>query len=704
MNRAAIDTWPASRLREAVEGLAVLHRLSRLVRRPAPPAPPLLHEDVNAVVRDAAVMLGVEARKVRVPYAHVKRFLRSGAPGLIGLGRGPDLAYLALTGCRRGYVVVLQPDLSLRQVSLKALCSLFRESLAESLRGEVDQVLAGADVSENRRSGVRAALLEQQLLALDVPQCWLIGALPSAMASATVMQARVLTFVVFLAAAHGIQHVLLILSWWVLGAAVLRGDTDFGWLIAWALLLVSVAPFRGLEQWLLGSVAARLGVYLRQQLLDRIVGLPVDVARREGAGQWLGCVIESEAVESMVVSGGHIGLVAAVELALALPILTLGAGGLLHATILLTWCGISLFVARRYWKLRRRWTAARLRVTEQMVESMVGYRTRLAQEHPADWHAEEDGPLADYAQLSREMDRCAAAFRGLIPRGWLVVGVAALTPAFVSNEGGIASIAVAIGGVLIAYKALWKLVRGLSDLVDASVSWSQIRPLLATNSVPENRAVGTPIGAVASFTEGTVLEARGVRYQYPGRGTSVLAGCDLKVRHRDRILIEGVSGAGKTTLAAVLGGLRTCEGGLLLLGGLDRHTIGQRAWRERVVTAPQFNENHVFTGTFAFNLLLGRRCPPSLQDLIDAEKRCHQLGLGQLLERMPAGLMQMVGDGGWQLSHGERARLFMARALIQHADLVIIDEGLGALDPETRMLCLSTLLKEPSALILVAHA
>jgi hypothetical protein len=54
------------------------------------------------------------------------------------------------------------------------------------------------------------------------------------------------------------------------------------------------------------------------------------------------------------------------------------------------------------------------------------------------------------------------------------------------------------------------------------------------------------------------------------------------------------------------------------------------------VAAPQFHENHVLTGTFAFNLLMGRRWPPEPEDLREAEGLCRQLGLGQLLERMPA--------------------------------------------------------------------
>jgi ATP-binding cassette, subfamily B, bacterial len=82
---------------------------------------------------------------------------------------------------------------------------------------------------------------------------------------------------------------------------------------------------------------------------------------------------------------------------------------------------------------------------------------------------------------------------------------------------------------------------------------------------------------------------------------------------------------------------------------------------------------------------------------------CIKLVLDDLLKRMPAGLMQMVGDVGWQLSHGERTRVYMPRALLQKPDLLILDEGLGAIDPLTREQCLKTLLDEAGAVILIAH-
>jgi ATP-binding cassette subfamily B protein len=100
---------------------------------------------------------------------------------------------------------------------------------------------------------------------------------------------------------------------------------------------------------------------------------------------------------------------------------------------------------------------------------------------------------------------------------------------------------------------------------------------------------------------------------------------------------------------------------------------------------------------------MGRRWPAAQADLDEAEALCRELGLGPLLDRMPAGMMQMVGEGGWQLSHGERSRVFLARALLQGGDALVLDESFAALDPETLGDALAVAVRRAPALIVIAH-
>jgi ATP-binding cassette, subfamily B, bacterial len=244
--------------------------------------------------------------------------------------------------------------------------------------------------------------------------------------------------------------------------------------------------------------------------------------------------------------------------------------------------------------------------------------------------------------------------------------------------------------------------------MSAAIAWKQVAPFFHAAARPE---VGGPpafalaVGPFPHEAENgqTVLDARSLIFRYHGRGEPVLQACSLQICAGDRILLEGPSGGGKSTLVSLLTGLRLPQSGLLLLRGLDRQTLGANGWRRRVVGAPQFHENYVFTGTFAFNLLMGRRWPAQPEDLQQAEALCRELGLGDLLDRMPAGLLQMVGETGWQLSHGERSRLYIARALLHDADLVVLDESLAALDPETFHQSLHCVLDRVSTLLVIAH-
>jgi ATP-binding cassette, subfamily B, bacterial len=94
---------------------------------------------------------------------------------------------------------------------------------------------------------------------------------------------------------------------------------------------------------------------------------------------------------------------------------------------------------------------------------------------------------------------------------------------------------------------------------------------------------------------------------------------------------------------------------------------------------------------------------PEQEDLDEAKSLCQELGLAELVNRMPAGLFQMIGETGWQLSHGERSRLYIARALLQHGDIIVLDESFAALDPENLRQCVSCVLKRSPTLLVIAH-
>jgi ATP-binding cassette subfamily B protein len=507
--------------------------------------------------------------------------------------------------------------------------------------------------------------------------------------------------------AYAMQYLCWLLAWWLVGQGALQGRLDPAWLVAWGLLLLTLIPLRLWSTWMQGRCAIGIGGLLKPRLLAGALRLAPEEMRHQGAGQLLGRVFESEAVEALALSGGVLALLALIELSLAVLVLDAGAGGGLQVGLLLGWLGLAGGLGWCSLWQRRDWTAARLTMTHALVERLVGHRTRLAQEAPRSWHTAEDQELAAYLTLSRRLDRSMALLTAFLPRGWLLVGVLGLAPALVAGQSTSAAVAIGVGGTLLAYEACKKLATSLGHLAGAGLAWQQVAPLFAAATRPQVATAPAyavpPDGHLDGTAAQPLLQAHDLVFRHRGRSAPVVQGCSLHIRTGERLLVEGPSGGGKSTLVSLLTGLRQPESGLLLLHGLDMQTRGAAGWRRWVVAAPQFHDNHVFTATFAFNLLMGRRWPPHPDDLVAAEVLCRALDLGPLLERMPAGLLQMVGETGWQLSHGERSRLYIARALLQGAALIILDESFAALDPETLHGVQQCVLERAPTLLVIAH-
>jgi ATP-binding cassette subfamily B protein len=716
-------TWPASR---AAEALAALARRSGLA--PRLPGTRTRGETLDEWIA-AASRLGMEVEPVEAPYAGVESLVRGAAPALLRLPGRPDNSrpgYLALLRGGRRSVTLLAPSGSIHRVRVAQVRAALCGAIETPLRPEIQRLLEEADVPARRRARAEAALLREHLGTEPVGGCWLLRPSPGAGAWRQLGQARLPQRLGLYLGAHAAQTGLWLIAWVLLGRAAQEGRFDRGWFLAWALLLLTIVPLNALVTWIEGRLATGAGALLKRRLLYGTLRLEPDEIRHQGAGQLLGRVIESEAVEALALSGGFLTLLAGIELLAATAVLLAGAGGTLHALVLWAWAALTALLAWRYHRRRDRWTATRLDMTHDLIEKMVGQRTRLAQQQRERWHTGEDEALSRYVALSGELDRAVAPLL-VLGDGWLIVGLLGLAPALVSARADLATgaaLAVGLGGVLLAQQALSGLGQGLMRLLDARIAWQRVGPLYRAASRPEgtgtlDRADSVPQAAPGALPvlltgtpadrgttagdEAAVVDARELVFRYHARAAPVLRRCSLRIRAGERVLLEGASGSGKSTLAAVLGGQRRPQSGQILLRGHDLSALGAAAWRRRVAVAPQFHENHVLTDSLAFNLLMGGRWPPREQDLDAAEAVCRELGLGPLLDRMPAGLQQQVGEGGWRLSHGEKSRLYIARALLQGAELIVLDESFAALDPESLRQALVCVLERAPSLLVIAH-
>ncbi len=688
-----IAAWPSSRLGDAMAALAARAGLVASAADPVNPAAFSSGVEAAAWMERHAKLLGCEAEPIETTLADLDHELLAAYPALL---RVFDDAFLAVLDARAGTLRVLTPVLRVERLPLAQVCDLIREPLERPSRAEIERLLGDTRVPAGRESKTVRLLVREQLRETRFNQCWILRSPPGARPMRWLREPRALRNLGRLIAAHTFQYLLWVASWAILGRLSFEGRMQRGWLLAWALLLLTLVPFRLLTTWLQGALAIGVGGILKRRLLCGAMRLEPEEMRHQGIGSFLGQVFEAEAVETLALSGGVAGLLAVIELIVSGFVLGR------FAILLLVWCSIAAMLAWKFLRQYQHWTNTRMQMTQELIEAMVGQRTRLAQLPPQQWHEAEDRLLSRYLETSASMDGSAAWLMAAIPRGWLLAGLGCLVPGIVGGRSSPAEIAIALGGTLLAFSAFKRLTGSFADLAGAWVAWKRIGSLFRAAARPERLGEVFASGRAAEISE-KVMDADRLTFRYRDTGNPALQACSLAIRRGERILLEGPSGGGKTTFASLLSGLREPESGLLLVNGLDRRILGDQRLRQHVAAAPQFHENHILTETLAFNLLMGRGWPPTPTDMRDADAVCRELGLGDLLDRMPSGLQQMVGEGGWQLSHGERSRIYIARTLLQSADLVILDESFAALDPENLRTSLGCTLQRSKTLMVIAH-
>ena len=194
------------------------------------------------------------------------------------------------------------------------------------------------------------------------------------------------------------------------------------------------------------------------------------------------------------------------------------------------------------------------------------------------------------------------------------------------------------------------------------------------------------------------LQVQNLHYRYPDSGREALAGVSFALEPGEMVALVGAVGCGKSTVARLLGRTIDPPEKSVFLDGQDIRQLRLDDLRSRMAMVPQ--EAYLFTATMEDNLRYGQPDAQRQQVVryVDAAQ------LSQDVEAFPRGLDTMVGERGITLSGGQRQRSALARALLQQAPLLVLDDALASVDNATAAGILDNLRQHrQSTVLFISH-
>lgn len=269
---------------------------------------------------------------------------------------------------------------------------------------------------------------------------------------------------------------------------------------------------------------------------------------------------------------------------------------------------------------------------------------------------------------------------GLVATGAMTIGDLVSFIIYTSFIGG------AVGGMGDLYGQLQKTIGASERLLEILAQ----EPEVVTDRIP----------AKADSLKAVDISFKDVHFSYPTRpDLPILKGFDLEIKAGEQVALVGQSGAGKSTVAALLQRFYELNHGSIEVNGQRTKDMNISALRQMIGVVPQ--EVLLFGGSIKENIAYGR--PGATEaDIIQAAEMANAM---EFINRFPEGLETLVGERGVKLSGGQRQRIAIARALLKNPAILILDEATSSLDAESERMvqeALETLMRGRTTVV-IAH-
>ncbi len=182
------------------------------------------------------------------------------------------------------------------------------------------------------------------------------------------------------------------------------------------------------------------------------------------------------------------------------------------------------------------------------------------------------------------------------------------------------------------------------------------------------------------------IQFNNVSYTYPNSGIEALKNVSFTIKEGETFAIIGKTGSGKSTLVNMLMRQFDPTAGQITINNEDLRTINLEDYRNQSGVVPQ--EVFLFSETIAENIRFGKNDELNHEEIVEAARKAHVLNN---IEAFPDKFETILGERGVNLSGGQKQRISIARALIRHPKLLVLDDCLSAVDTETEEIILSNL-------------
>jgi ATP-binding cassette, subfamily B, multidrug efflux pump len=275
-------------------------------------------------------------------------------------------------------------------------------------------------------------------------------------------------------------------------------------------------------------------------------------------------------------------------------------------------------------------------------------------------------------------------------------------PAYVGNS----EIPVGTFVTFLAYaQVLYQPVRNITDRYNIFLAaMSSAERIFSLLDMPEEPGLRESAREVSVNREGLgSLKFEKVTFHYPVKDEPkrqpALQEMSFEIKEGETVALVGHTGAGKTTITALLFRFYDPSSGRIELNGKDLRSFSKRELRERIGFVQQ--EVFLFSGSLRENLSLLR------EGVSDEEilKACNSTGFSKILAKLPSGLDTVLDERGTNFSLGERQILAFTRVYIQRPDLLVLDEATSSVDRESEILlqrATEELMKNRTCLV-IAH-